>query len=128
MSYKMAVTYEDNHILVKVSGKDDYETSREILSKIVDACKAHDCLNILGVADMSPLSVLDSFKHPEIFKELGITLKHRIAWVDKNEKTRESLRFCVMVLRNRGMITGDIFEDVEKARDWLLSGQPASAV
>ncbi|HQI25307.1 MAG TPA: hypothetical protein PLV15_10715, partial [Smithella sp.] len=67
------------------------------------------------------LSTMDAFNHLNILEEVGITFQYRIAWVDQGTPTAKGLEFVeTVVVKNRGLVNGKLFADLEEARRWLL--------
>ena len=124
MSYEMDIKFADGFLLVEVTGEDNYDVSHEIWMNIAQACEERDCFNVLGVSDMTnALATMEAYDHQKIFAEAGITLRHRIAWVEKNPEARKMIEFVETVLKNRNMVNGRVFSDVSEAKNWLLGGR-----
>lgn len=105
---------------VRVSGIFDEEGIRQLWAAIVKACDSYNCYNILGVSDLDrPFAVLDGFDHHHIFDEVGVGLRHRIAWVNNDSASYDVLKFTETVLRNRGKLNGGLFASIEEAKQWL---------
>jgi len=67
------------------------------------------------------LSTMDAFNHLKILELVGLTLKHRIAWVNQVKETAKGIEFVeTVVVKNRGLVNGGIFSSVEEAKFWLL--------
>lgn len=85
------------------------------------ACEENNCFNILGEGFITePLTTMEAYNHIQIFRDVGLTRKHRIAWVHHIEETAEPARFAETVLNNRGLVNGRLFPTVEEAIEWLL--------
>lgn len=112
----------ENYLHVDIKGVGTYEAALELWTSVAQACEQHQCFNILGEQFlMDTVSTTDAFDHPAIFKKAGINIKHRIAWVDKNPRTRETTAFIRDVLTSRSVGYGRLFNDVESAKHWLLA-------
>jgi hypothetical protein len=123
MNYNLTIHHEKSYLHVLVTGHVNYENALDAWCKIVKACEDRDCFNILGEMNMNnPISTIDGWKHQEIFQKAGVTLKMKIAWIDLNGKTFEATKFAEVVLRNRGLVNGRLFSNVDEARQWLLEG------
>lgn len=121
MSYEITIKYEGDHLHVQHTGDDSYQISLELWCRISKACEKHKCFNILGESNTNKLlSTMDAFNHIEIFRDAGITHKYRIAWVDHNPATKQVFKFIETVLKNRSVASVGLFENVEKAMEWLL--------
>ena len=87
---------------------------------IIEACTTHQCFSILGLSNFDqPLKLADAIDHQAIFLEAGVTIDHRIAWVQLNPKAYAMTELVETVLLNRGMINGRLFSDELEARRWL---------
>lgn len=103
-------------------GAKDLDFARRLYAAIRDACVAHDCFNVLGIGDTtSAQSTADAFENAGLFRELGITPRYRIAWVESNAEARKTAQFIETVLVNRGF-AARLFENEADARAWLLEG------
>ncbi len=113
---------QENYLHVDIRGVGTYEAALELWTSVAQACEQHQCFNILGEQFlMATVSTTDAFDHPAIFKKAGINVRHRIAWVDKNPRTRETTAFIRDVLTSRSVSYGRLFNDVESAKHWLLA-------
>ncbi len=121
LEYEITISHKENYIHVHVEGLGSSEGAMDLWQQIAQACERYQCYNILGEQNLhSTVSTLDALNYPAMFKKLGITKKHRIAWVDNNPRTRETTEFIRDVLANRLMGHGRIFSDTERAKHWLL--------
>ena len=110
-------------IEVHTSGIPDRPSVARMWQDIVAACAEHQCFYILGIADIdAPLRVADAIDHQAIFLEAGVTVDHRIAWVQLNPEALEMSRLAETVLLNRGLANGRLFTDEHAARRWLRGG------
>ena len=86
------------------------------------ACEQHDCYNVLGIVDTTvPLTAGEGYEHADLFEQLGIDNKYRIAWVEKNGEAYQAVYFVETVLFNRGF-PGRVFLDEDEAKEWPLCG------
>jgi hypothetical protein len=120
----MAMNYEISHsdslVQVQVTGTIDEDSTRELWAAIVKACDKFDCYDILGTSRLDQaFSTMTGFSHSEIFTDVGVTLEHRIAWVDLNGESEDVLEFTESVLVNRAKLNGGLFPSIEAARKWL---------
>ncbi len=127
MAEGFTIEKRENHIYVRIEAEQaSAEFSRQFFSAIAAACQEHNCYNVLGESFATrPMSTTEAFEHAEIFREVGITPRHRLAWVSHTKPVAEQARFVELVLKNRGLITGFLFETMEQAHQWLLGKQPA---
>jgi len=120
MAYTFDISHCESLIQARVFGTLDEGAIRELWTAIVEACDAHDCYNILGVSDLDePFSIMDGFNHFEIFSEVGVGLRHRIAWVNKDSDSHDVLKFTETVLLNRSKLNGGLFQSIDEAKQWL---------
>jgi len=125
----MAINYDISHsdslIQVEVTGIADEADIRELWAAITKACSTFDCYDILGTSSLDqPFSTMTAFSHHEIFTDVGVTHRHRIAWVDLNHESEEVLKFTETVLQNRSKLNGGLFPSVDEAKKWLYEEKP----
>lgn len=122
MRDEIIVEYKGDHVHARVYGKNNYDISLEVWRRIMAACKEHNCFNILGENfTTEELSTLDAFNHLKILEEVGLTLAYRIAWVSHIKEASKGLEFVeTVVVKNRGLANGGLFQTVEEAKLWLL--------
>lgn len=83
-------------------------------------CEENDCFVVLGVsASRKRASVIDAYELAELFTELGIDDRYRIAWVEPVDDAAGKKSFVETVLGNRGL-PGRFFRAESEARDWLF--------
>lgn len=124
MSKEFVVTFEGDHVKIVSDGQHSIEYGRAIWTEITRVCKAHDCYDVLGVSHTpQPLPIVDGYEHAELFRELGIDSRYRIAWAEPGDEAKQATRFVEDVLVNRGL-PGRVFVSEEKARAWLLNDVP----
>lgn len=116
----MSITDEGDHLLVRATGEDSYAAAMHMWAAIVDACRIHGCMRVLGVSNLTPLSTMDAYGHAEIFQAVGITPAHKVAWVEENPEAYAMDEFVETVVLNRSLVNGRLFRDVDAAREWLL--------
>lgn len=122
---------QENYLHVDVKGVGTYETALALWTRVALACEEYQCFNILGEQYLiDTVTTTEAFDHPVLFKKAGISIKHRIAWVDKNPRTRETTAFIRDVLTNRSVGNGKLFNDINAAKSWLLhkSNSPTASV
>lgn len=114
------VTYNGSYVEVISNGHKTLEFARRLYSRIVEVCRENDCRLVLVIGNSSiPLSTSDGFDLAEVFHDIGLTSRYRIAWVETNEAARDAGRFVDDVLYNRGL-SGRLFDSFEEARNWLV--------
>mgnify|MGYP001826779788 FL=1 len=122
MAAQYTIEYVRSIIEVRVSGVPDRESVAQMWKDIVAASAEHQCLSILGLSNMDrPLKLADALDHQAIFLEAGVTIDHRIAWVQLNPAAYAMTELVETVLLNRGLANGRLFTDEFEARSWLSS-------
>ena len=120
MTLDYTISYEHPLINVRTAGKFDFLKAYEMWEEIVAASEENNCNRILGISNLQePMPTMDAYDHLSIFQSVGVTEKHRIAWVAGKPALLEKLRLAETVLRNRGSIDIQIFESVTDAKRWL---------
>jgi hypothetical protein len=120
MVAKYSIEHVNSTIEVRASGVPDRASVAQMWKDIIAACDEHHCFSILGIANMErPLSLADAIDHQAIFLEAGVTIDHRIAWVQENPEARKRTEIAETILLNRGLLNGRLFDDEFEARRWL---------
>jgi len=123
MTGTMKITFEGDHIRAESRSEKSIEWSRELWSAVVEACIANDCYKVLGISEsLTVMPIMDGFDHVELFRELGINTKYRIAWVELNPDALKTVRFVDAALFNR-LLPGRLFMTEEEARKWLFGSK-----
>lgn len=116
------VEFRGDHVYVRDTASNSFADALRLWNLIARTCEKHRCYRILGESHTTvPSSVAEHFQYIELFKRVGITIRHRIAWVPHTELGKKEARFIETVLQNRGLVQSRLFETVEEARQWLLS-------
>lgn len=122
MNHEIIITFEGDYIHVKVLGISSLEGTQELWNKIVQACEQHQCYNILGEQKLARgITTAQALEYPKIFKQAGVSKLHRIAWVDEDTRAFETIEFISNFLANRAIGKGKVFNNLEKAKAWLLA-------
>ena len=117
----MTFTFEGDHIRAESKAEKSIEWAREFWAAVVSACKEHDCYKVLGISEsVTVIPIMDGFDHVELFRELGISTKYRIAWVELNPAAVKTVKFVDAALFNR-LLPGRLFATEDEAKTWLLS-------
>ena len=125
MAAEFSVTFEGDHVKVVSLGDKSIEVARTVWTLVAETCQKHDCYKVLGIADSDkPLRLTEGYAHAEMFRDLGITAKYRIAWVELNPDGQDVIEFTETVLFNRGL-PGRVFKSEERAREWLFEEDEA---
>lgn len=124
MAYEMQVVFKGDHVEAFSKGDKSYQTALQLWTEINRLCRQHDCYKVLGIAESTrQMSVMDSMNHQNLFQDLGITKKYKIAWVELNPSQLPALRDLETILINRGF-SGKAFADIDAAKAWLLADAP----
>jgi len=114
------ITFEGDHIRAESRAEKSIEWAREFWPDVIETCRANDCYNILGISEsISVMPVLDGYEHVNLFRDLGIDSKYRIAWVELNAAAHDTVSFVDTALFNRGL-PGRLFSSEAEAREWLF--------
>lgn len=120
MTSTIKITFEGDHIRADSQGEKTIDWARGFWRAVVAACEENDCYRVLGVSEsLTVMPILDGFDVVELFRELGINTKYRIAWVELNPEATKTMRFIDAALFNR-LLPGRLFETEAEARMWLL--------
>ena len=120
MTANYVIERVDSVIEVRVTGTPDRASIAQMWKDIIAASSEHRCLSILGLSDMDqPIRLADAIDHQAIFLEAGVTIDHRIAWVQMNPAAVRMNMLIESVLLNRGLANGRIFTNEIEARNWL---------
>lgn len=119
---EIIVEFKGDYIHVRHYGRNNYDISLDLWRRVKALCDQHNCFNILGESyTTEELSTMDAFNHLKIVELVGLTLQHRVAWVIQKKETGKGIEFVeTVVVKNRGLVNGGIFPNVEEAKRWLL--------
>ena len=123
MTGTMKITLEGDHIRAESRSEKSIEWSRKFWAAVVEACVKNDCYKVLGISEsLTVMPIMDGFDHVELFRELGINTKYRIAWVELNPDALKTVRFVDAALFNR-LLPGRLFKTEEEAKKWLFGNK-----
>lgn len=123
MSLRYTITREDSVIKVRTEGVFNFVAAYEMWEEIVMACTSENCLHILGFSCLEkPLPPMDAYEHMGILQSVGITPRHRIAWVAVNPLLLDGLKRVESVIRHRSDLVLRVFENGKDATRWLEAG------
>ena len=129
MKNHIEITFEGEYIKFLSDGEKDLAFVSRLWRQIAEACQKHSCFKVLGIANTTlPINTMDAFDHVDLFKNLGLTSKYRIAWVELNPKHIAVSSLVDTVLFNRGL-PGRLFATESEAKEWLFNdsyGQESS--
>lgn len=123
MTGTIKITFEGDHIRVESRSDKSIEWARKFWAAVVEACVENDCYKVLGITEsLTVMPIMDGFDIVELFRELGINTKYRIAWVELNPDAHKTIRFVDAALFNR-LLPGRLFMTEEEARKWLFGSR-----
>lgn len=121
MGNQFKVNFQGDHIRVDTDDERSLENSTALWTEVANSCTQHDCYRVLAVSNApGPMPIMDGFAHADLFRELKIDGKFRIAWAELNDDARDATLFVETVLFNRGL-PGKVFAREEEARNWLFA-------
>jgi hypothetical protein len=124
MAMEYTIEYIQSTVEVRVGGVPDRTSIAQMWKDIIAACAEHRCFSVLGLTNMErPLKLSDAIDHQAIFLEAGVTIDHRIAWVQLNPDALRMTEVAETILLNRGLLNGRLFTDEFEARRWLADGR-----
>jgi hypothetical protein len=115
---EIVIAFEGQYIKVTAHGG-GYDYAKRLWSLVRDASDEHRCYSVLGIGHTISLDTMEAFNHAQLFMDLGITHKFRIAWVETNPEIKDMIAFTETVLMNRSL-PGRLFTNVAEAEEWLL--------
>lgn len=120
MALRYSIEHKNSLIEVRLEGVPDRASLTQMWKDIVAGCKEHGCMSILGISEVEqPPRLADAIHLQVIFLEAGVTIDHRIAWVQLNPAAVRMNILSESILLNRGMLNGRLFTDEAEARKWL---------
>jgi hypothetical protein len=123
MNQQIIITYKGEYVLVKSNGIKNIKHATELWTQIVETCKKHNCYNVLGIANtISPISTIESIEHIDLFEQLNINSKYRIAWIELNHQHESVIQLTEVLLSTRG-IKCKILSNKQEAIKWLFYGE-----
>ncbi|AWB66610.1 hypothetical protein C2869_09285 [Saccharobesus litoralis] len=122
MTKPIEVNITNEYIHIQVSGENNFENCKFGWQTLVDTCQQAQQFHCLveGYMD-NPLPTMAAYDHVQLLKDVGLTNKHRVAYVDHNPNTYPAAKFGETVVHNRGFYNIKIFNKVDDALSWLLS-------
>ena len=123
MTDTMTIKFEGDHVRAESRSEKTIDWARKFWSAVVKECEENDCYKVLGISEsLTVMPIMDGFDHIELFRELGINTKYRIAWVELNPEAVKTVRFVDAALFNR-MLPGRAFKTEEEAKKWLFGSR-----
>lgn len=120
MAEEASIVFTGAYVHFKLFDKPSNHSCFHYWKRIKESCEENDCLNVLVESFvMENLKLVDSLNYIDVFKELGLSIRFRIAIVNHEESAAEGIRFTETLLKNRAMLHGGIFESMDEAVHWL---------
>ena len=120
MAHRYSIAKEGSVIRVSTTGAFDFVAIFEMWEDIVAACNSHGCFRILGLSNLDePPAPIDAYEYMGMLQAVGITAKHRIAWVAQNPALLDMMAIAETVIRNRSELVVRIFETEASAEEWI---------
>ena len=122
MNIHFEVTFAGDYVKVRSEGEKNFDVATKVWTAVSKTCEAHQCFKVLGISRSTiPISTIEGFSLYELFRDLGITAKYRIAWVEFDPEATKNLHFAETVLQNRISSRIRVFSNLEEAQNWLLA-------
>lgn len=120
MAENYTIAFLGDHVRADAEAEKSIEWGREFWSAVVEVCEKQQCFDFLGVSNsLTPMPFLDAHEHIQLFRDLGINSRYRIAWVELNPAALVIARYVGDALFNRGL-PGEVFATEIEARSWLF--------
>ena len=120
MAENYTITLRSDHVRADIEAEKSIEWATRFWGDIVEACKTHDCYSVLGISrSLTPMPFLDAYDHIQLFRDLGIDSRYRIAYVELNPQAVEIVKYVGDALFNRGL-PGRVFATEDEAARWLF--------
>ncbi len=120
MSLRYTIEKDNSLIRVRTEGLFEFLKAYEMWEEIAAACIKHNCFHVLGLSNLDePLLQMDAYEHLGILESVGISAKHRVAWVAMKPQLLDNLRRAEMVVTERSPIDMRAFDSEKDARRWL---------
>ncbi len=122
MSHRYDIAKQDSVIRVNTTGDFDFVGIFEMWEKIIAACDTHNCFRVIGLSNLDePPAPIDSYEYMGMLQAVGLTPKHRVAWVAQNPTLFDQMLVAETVIRNRSELTVRVFETEADAEEWINS-------
>ena len=128
MNNNHAIEYTGTYIHAKRYGGCEYRESLDFWTRVVEACKIHDCYDILCESYIKGATTSQMVDYSSIFPTAGMTIKHRFAYVCHEPEAMNDVKFIETYLKNRGLMNGQVFFNIEAALHWLLHSEKKAGV
>lgn len=119
MALEYSITFEQSYVEIHARGQGDYLATDKMWKDLAAVCQKNNCHKILGVAHIDVLPLEHAYDHAAIFETAGMTSEYRIAWVELNQNVVNEAKLVEAIIRNRGLATGRVFDNIREARRWL---------
>jgi hypothetical protein len=126
MTYDVRVIPIREFMKTNITGEIDLHASREMLARLMAACKRENMTRILiDTRDAtSHATVTDVWTLARDLESLGVTAENRVAVLNRPKDEFDRAAFLELVAGNRGYHIR-AFREFEDAFTWLVSEQPS---
>ena len=120
MGHSYNIARKDSVIRVTTTGDFDYVGIFEMWEKVISACESHSCFRVLGMSNLNePPAPIDSYEYMSMLQAVGLTSRHRVAWVAQNPALFDQMLLAETVIRNRSDLVVRVFKDEANAQEWI---------
>lgn len=124
MSQRHTIEKIDSVIRVRTAGAFDFVNVFEMWEQIVAACQKHNCFNVIGLSNLDePPAQIESYEYLSMLQAVGLTPKHRVAWVAENPALLDVMTLAETVIMNRSELVVRVFADLDGAERWIHSAE-----
>jgi len=117
----ITVSFKGDHVRADSTAERSLAYGTALWSEVAKICQENDCYSVLAISKApAPMPILDGYDHAELFRELDIGPRYRIAFAELNDEARVVTKFVETVLMNRGL-PGRVFATEKDAREWLFA-------
>ena len=109
-------------IRVHTAGAFNFLNVYEMWERIVEACETRNCFKVIGLSNLDePPAEIEGYEYLGMLEAVGLTPKHRVAWVAENPALLDVMTLAETVIRQRSELVVRVFKDVEGAERWIDS-------
>jgi len=122
VNQRYSISKVDSVIRVHTAGAFDFVKVFEMWEEIVATCSSHNCFNVLGLSNLDePPAQVESYEYLGMLETVGLTPKHRVAWVAENPALLDVMTLAETVIKHRSDLVVRVFADVGEAERWINS-------
>ena len=117
-----SISVESDYVRIDVNNQATIEMTRAICDDIRGYCSG-PC-KILAVTHGLPIDMSDAYEHADLPKDYAFLNNCTIAWAIKFPGGMDMGEFVENAMYNEGFSNMTIFDDEEKAIEWLKASPP----